>query len=267
MKRSTLHSLLAAASFTLAASYGVSSSAQDPAHPDLSGIWTLTKPINAAKTEDGKTPPLTPAAKAVYEKNLAMAKKGNRSFDGVSECLPPGMPYAQLLNKPFQVLQKPDALYFLYQENRVPRWVYINQPHPPADEIDPTFMGDASAKWEGDTLVADIVGLNDKTVLDRSGLPHSANMKLTERLSVKDGILTDRITINDPANYSAPWTTVATYKRAPAFFRIPEEVCATRVVQTHVDVNGKVAGTAVKKAAAKAATASAEPAKPATVKK
>jgi hypothetical protein len=132
--------VLPAAAFAL---MGASAFAQDPAHPDISGIWTLTAPIAVAKTEDGKTPPLNAKGKAIYEKNMAMAKKGDRSFDGVSECLPPGMPYAQLIAKPFQILQKPNQVYFLYQENRIPRWVYVNQPHPAKDDIDPTYMGDA----------------------------------------------------------------------------------------------------------------------------
>ena len=65
--------------------------------------------------------------------------------------------------------------------------------------------------WEGNTLVIRTVGLIDATVMDASGLPHSERLTLTERLRVLPDLrLEDRITIDDPENYSRPWETVLT---------------------------------------------------------
>jgi hypothetical protein len=231
MKPLTLRSILAVLSVSLAALCASSSFAQDPAHPDISGIWKLTAPKPVVRTLAGKTPPLLPAAKAVYDKHLAQAEAGDRSFDGVSDCLPPGMPHIQLIDKPFQILQKPKTLYFLYQENRLPRRAYLDHQHP---DVDVSFLGDSIAKWEGGTLVVDTIGLNDQTVLDASGLPHSDQLHVVERYHLAKGILEDRITIEDSKTYAAPWSTVVRYRRMPAAYHMQEEVCRAHTLQTEV---------------------------------
>jgi hypothetical protein len=68
-------------------------------------------------------------------------------------------------------------------------------------------MGDSIGKWEGDTLVIDVIGFNDKTWLDRAGHPHSDALHVTERMRrVNHDTLSDEITIEDPKAYSKPWT-------------------------------------------------------------
>ncbi len=225
MKPSIAFAAAAAASLIVASA----ASAQDPAHPNIAGVWTLTAPVAAARTIDGKVPPLLPAARAVYEKHLAQAKAGDRSFDGVSDCLPLGMPYIQLIDKPIQILQKPHTIYFLYQENRLPRRAYIDQQHP--DDLDTSYLGDSVAKWEGDTLVVDTTTMNDLTVLDASGLPHSDQLHVVERFRLVGGQLENRITITDLKTYSAPWTTVARYRKLPADYHMLEEVCRAQSLQ------------------------------------
>ena len=73
-------------------------------------------------------------------------------------------------------------------------------------DLGPTWLGDAIGHWDGDTLVVDTIGFNDKTWVDRAGHPHSTDMHLTERIRrVDEKTLTDDITIEDPKAYTKPW--------------------------------------------------------------
>ncbi len=98
-----------------------------------------------------------------------------------------------------------------------------------ADPPLPLTMGFPVGRWEGNTLVIRTTGLIDATVMDASGLPHSEQLTLTERLRVlPDGRLEDRITIDDPENYKQPWETVLTFHRDAAA-RVTDDVCPDRM--------------------------------------
>ncbi len=92
-------------------------------------------------------------------------------------------------------------------------------------------MGFPVGRFEGDTLVIRTVGLTDTTVLDASGLPHSDQMVLTERLRVlPDGRLENRMTIEDPDTFTSAWETVLTFHRDPAA-RVTDDVCPDRLAK------------------------------------
>jgi hypothetical protein len=199
------------------------------APPDLSGVWFISAHVDAAKTVDGKLPPLTPAAKTVYDAHRAAAAKGDYSFDGLTHCLPPGLPRLMLMHEPFEILQKPKVIYFVHQLNRLPRRAYLDEALP--TDVDPHYLGYSVAKWEGDALVIDTNGFDDSTVLDSTGLPHSDAMHLTERYELSsDGMrLHLRYTIDDPKTFTQTWSGQADYKKRPGF-ELTEEVCAATPV-------------------------------------
>jgi len=196
--------------------------------PDLSGVWSITSNDSTLKTIDGKTPPLTPAADALYRQHLASAAKGDRSFDSMTTCLPPGLPRLMLVKEPFEILQREKAVYFVHQLNRLPRRAYFIEKLP--TDVDPEYLGFSVARWDGDTLVIDSSGFRDVTLLDDSGLPHSEDLHLTERYTLsKDGkTLQARFTIEDPKTFTRPWEARAEYKKLSGF-EIPEEVCADQL--------------------------------------
>jgi len=202
------------------------------APPDLTGVWAIVGYRAALKTTDGAVPPLTSEARAVYEKHLADAARGDRSFDATTLCLPPGLPRLMLLDKPFEILQREKAAYFVHQDNRMPRRAYFSEPLP--DNPDPLYLGFSVARWEGAALVIDSSGFRDSTLLDDAGLPHSAALRLTERYQLdRDGkTLRARFTVDDPKTFTRPWSAEAQYVRRPGF-EIPEEVCAEKLTSTH----------------------------------
>jgi len=198
--------------------------------PDLTGVWSIVSPPERVKTVDGKLPPLLPNAKAVYETHLAQAAKGDRSFDGTSRCLPPGLPRLMLVHRPFEILQRPKTIYFIHELNRLPRRAYLDESLP-ADP-DPHYLGYSVAHWDGDTLVIESAGFDDSTLLDDAGLPHSAALHLTERYQLdKDGKhLRARFTIEDPKTFASPWAFTAEYVKKPGY-ELRENVCADKLAR------------------------------------
>ena len=211
--------------FLSAAALGSMSLNVAAAAPDLSGVWFISNHAGPLRTVDGKVPPLTPEAKTVYAAHKAALAKGDYSFDGVTHCLPPGLPRLMLMHEPFEILQRSKALYFVHQLNRLPRRVYLDEALP--TDVDPHYLGYSVGKWDGDALVVDTNGFDDSTVLDAEGLPHSDAMHLTERYELsKDGMhLHLLMTIEDPKTFTQAWTTQADYTKRPGY-EIPEEVCA-----------------------------------------
>lgn len=196
----------------------------DAAAPDLTGVWSIVDPPHALRPLDGSAPPLTPSARKIHEEHVAAAARGDRSFDGMTRCLPPGLPRLMLIDEPFEILQRPQVVYFVFQLNRLPRRAYVGEKLP--DDPDPLWLGYSVAHWEADTLVIESSGFNDLTLLDDSGLPHSEALRLTERYRLsRDGKhLHALFTIDDPKSYTRPWTVKAEYVRRPGY-EIPEEVC------------------------------------------
>ena len=88
------------------------------------------------------------------------------------------------------------------------------RPHP--KDMDPTYYGHSVGHWEGDTLVIDTVGFNERSWIDLRGMPTTESLHLTERITRPDfNTLRYEITIDDPEAYTAPWTTGMFFRWAP----------------------------------------------------
>ncbi|MGC1457108.1 MAG: hypothetical protein WA825_02395 [Steroidobacteraceae bacterium] len=193
--------------------------------PDLSGVWFLSGHVGAVKTIEGHAPPLTPQAKIVFDAHLAAARKGDYSYDGLTRCLPPGLPRLMLMKEPFEILQRTKELYFVHQLNRLPRRVYLDEALP--TDVDPHYLGYSVGKWDGNALVIDSSGFDDSTLLDNAGLPHSEALHLTERYELsQDGKhLHLKYTIDDPKTFTQAWSGQADYVKRPGY-ELTEDVCA-----------------------------------------
>jgi len=109
---------------------------------------------------------------------------------------------------PFQIFQLPDRVLFVF-EGATHTWRAVftdGRKHDP--DPNPTYLGDSIGHWEGDTLVVDVVGFNDRTWLDQEGHPHSEKLHVVERYTRQDEYtLHYSATIEDPVAYTKPWTT------------------------------------------------------------
>ena len=95
------------------------------------------------------------------------------------------------------------------------RPIYMDgRPHP--KDMDPTYYGHSVGHWEGDTLVIDTVGFNERSWIDLRGMPTTESLHLIERITRPDfTTLRYEITIDDPEAYTAPWTTGMFFRWAP----------------------------------------------------
>jgi hypothetical protein len=172
--------------------------------PDLSGMWL--------KNED---PYPEPAAALPWAAALAKERVENKLKDAPHVRCLPGSPPVPAAAPPFMVkfVQTPTLLVMLFEDAPGFRQVFLDgRPHP-ADP-DPTWLGHAVGRWEGDTLVVDTVGYNDRSWI--GVYPHTERMHLTERYRRSDlGHLDVNVTIEDPGTFSKPWRTNATWELAP----------------------------------------------------
>jgi hypothetical protein len=223
-------SLLACAAVLAASLTGTIHSATPARGMDrLMGVWVPDAAPRALLTADGKAPPLQADAAKLYAERRQLLAKGDASFDPTTWCSGPGMPRILTMPYPLEIRGDNERLAFIHGWYRWFRIVDLGAGT--ADPPLPLTMGYPVGRWEGETLVIRTVGLTDATVLDASGLPRSEQMTITERLRVlPNGRLEDRITIEDPENYSKPWETVLTFHR-DAQARVADDVCPDRLAK------------------------------------
>ena len=190
----------------------------------LSGLWLVHPSANASAYSSfafsKDTPPMTAWAEEKYKGAKPafgpLKTTPQQSNDPVYGCFPPGLPRIYLHPKPIEIVQLPDEVIMMYEYDRIVRHIYIDgRPH---DEFldPPLWMGDSIGKWEGETLVIDVIGFNDKTWLDRAGHPHSDALHVVERLRrVDHDTLSDEITMEDPKAYTKPWTVQTSFRLLP----------------------------------------------------
>ena len=141
-----------------------------------------------------------------------------------TRCMPPGVPHILNLFDPMQVLQTPTEVLFLYSRDHHVRHVFLNRPH--GENIGHSWWGESVGHYEGDTLVVDTIGLNDKTESDRFGTPHSDRIHVVERyrLSGDGRVLEIVFTVEDHVAFTMPWSARSDYARDDWLF--VETVCA-----------------------------------------
>jgi hypothetical protein len=203
---------------------------------DLSGIWMRLRDKGATARGypgiilDLGQPtelPMTPWAAAIYKVNSAKYHGDDPDTvlsDPVFSCYPPGVPRIYLFGFPMQIVQVPGQVIMLFEYDHFVRRIYTDgRPH----DMDqgPLWMGDSIGKWEGDTLVADTVSFNDKSLIDRVGHPHSDALHVVERVRrVDQNSLEIDLTVEDPKAFTKPWNTKLIFESKPDW-KIMEQIC------------------------------------------
>ena len=197
--------------------------------PDLSGIWIAggiallfgeeeARRIQAADKAAGRPAPPPrepPPYKPEYEKKRQeyLARRG--IDDPMARCLLTGVPRITVRPLPFEIVQLANRVIILYEIHHAFRIIPTDgRPHP--DDLEPSYLGDSVAKWEGDTLVVDVTGFNDKTWLAGVGTVHSEKLRVTERYrrDTYDTIIYD-VTMEDPEVFTKPWHQQETFRLRP----------------------------------------------------
>ena len=203
--------------------------------PDFSGIWQAMNTA-AWDLEPHTAQPAVPAGLGVVTggripyTGAALARRNDNAakratLDPNAKCYLPGVPRVMYMPFPFQIVQTPSLIVFLFEYVHAVRNVYVNSPHP-RGPIE-WWMGDSRGRWEGDTLVVDVVHFGADTWLDAAGNFHSEQLHLVERFTpMGPDHLNYEVTVEDPKVFTAPWTmSLILYRHKERNLRLLEYEC------------------------------------------
>jgi hypothetical protein len=181
--------------------------------PDWGGVWFVM-----AGASQGT--PVQPKLKGEYARRFEAWRAQVRANDGVaprsrSNCSPPGMPrIMRLAQYPYEFIFSPGRVT-VHQEAWMQVRTIWTDGRAHEEDPDPSFMGDSVGHWEGDTLVADTIGISDALELD-TGVPHSAQFHLVERIHLDPAdpdVLVNEIRMEDPEALEEPFAVTVKYRR------------------------------------------------------
>src|SRR5882757_4468717 len=199
----------------------------DPAHPRVS---------NQEAVRTGKQPTyfiadladaaiLKPWVVERMKKDNAEVLAGKYAFTPHSFCMPAGVPGFHLYGfQPLYFVQTPKEVVMIYSNDQQVRRVYLDVPHSANPKS--SWYGESVGRYEGDTLVVDTIGLNDKTFIDNYRTPHTKKLHVVERYRLIDGGKTLQVTfrVEDPDTFYQPWSAIGKLRRVQ--MPMHEEHCA-----------------------------------------
>jgi hypothetical protein len=212
--------------------------------PDFNGVWQTNNTANwDIQDHNAMAGPFyqmgaigaIPAGQGVVEGNdipytADAAKKKRENYgsrwtlDPEVKCYMPGIPRATYMPYPFHIVQSPQYILFAYEYATANRVVNMLKPtEPPVD----SWMGWSNGKWEGDTLVVEVTGLNGQAWLDRAGNFTSDSAKVTERYTpIDNDHINYEVTIEDPKTFTRPWKmSMPIYRRIEKNAQLLEFKC------------------------------------------
>lgn len=168
-----------------------------PSHPEISGYWEL-------RYDSFRVP----AASLTAEAAADQPNQGRRDLDAVRWCINVGVPALMGDRSPLDIRLSPTVIGIVAKSPSSVRYIYTDgRNHPDKDDLDPTTNGHSIGRWEGDTLVVDTVGFNDRGVRSiPGGGVRTVNSHLTERYRLLDGgqRLSVTFTWEDPNVFQKP---------------------------------------------------------------
>ena len=229
--------------------------------PDLSGLWQHTpiveyealpfkpspigdlyRPLNQQYLltvfhGDYRNPILQPWAAAEVKRHADAVTAGNQIPSPQERCEMSGVPNIITLPAALQILQTPTQVTLIYQRDHQIRRVAMNVPHSASPP--PSWYGESVGHYDGDTLVIDTIGMNDKTPVDIFGTPHTEALHVVERFRpINAGKQIEVVfTVDDPKTFTTPWPGRFVYNRSNQQW-FEEEICAEndRLAHTAYDI-------------------------------
>jgi len=206
---------------------GTSPMRSDPAHPRVSNQQAAItgKQPTYFIADLSKSTILKPWVVERMKKDNAEVLAGKIGFTPHSSCMPAGVPGFHLYGfQPLYFIQTPKQVLMIYSNDQQVRRVYLDVPH--SADPKPSWYGESVGRYEGDTLIVDTIGLNDRTFVDNFRTPHTEKLHVVERLKLVDegkGMQVN-ITFEDPDAFNAAWSVIQHYDRVEQ--PMDEEICA-----------------------------------------
>jgi hypothetical protein len=214
-------------------------------HPDFPHASNNSGLLPNERIGDDTSPLLQPWAAQVTREANEKVFAGGFPFSAAQRCFPPGVPgFLGFTAEPMLFLQTTDMMTIVHQRGQTVRRIYLNEKH--SDNPTPSWMGESIGHYEGDTLVVDTIGLNDKTYMGNFPIPHSEELHVVERIRIIPGspdLLTDAprprddpyfidpnnkviqivATVEDPVAFTAPYSMMMLYELAD--YDMEEAIC------------------------------------------
>ena len=189
--------------------------ADDPAHPTITNDdYRITGKQPTFPVADLSNPILQPWAREELRKRNERIFAGKSGLGPQQSCWPRGVPAFLLYGvQPVYFIQTPKEVLMTWQADHQTRHVYLDVPH--SAKPKPSWYGESVGHYEGETLVVDTIGLNDKTPIDGYLTPHTERLHVVERFHLIDGgkTLEVNIHVEDPGAFTMPWNAIQRYRR------------------------------------------------------
>jgi hypothetical protein len=198
----------------------------DPAYPYVSNNEFRAHGAQPTfRIADLGNPNIKPWAKEIMKRENEKALSGGMPYSARSSCMPSGVPaFIMAAVEPIHFMQTPNQVTMIFSGDAQIRRVYLDVPH--SANLKPSWYGESVGRYDGDTLVVDTVGLNDRTFIDNYRTPHTANLHVVERYKLIDDGKTLQVTfrIEDPDTFYQPWSAIGKLRRVQ--MPMHEEACA-----------------------------------------
>lgn len=184
-------------------------------HPDFTGVWTRISPKYGRNiAADLKPEEVQPWARTLLQEREEDLEKDYMNV----RCVPMGPSYTTIGDttgaEMMKIVQTP-GLILILNPDLTYRQVFMDG-RPLEKDPNPSYMGYSVGRWDGDTLVIDSFGYNDRTWLDHDGHPHTEALRMTERYRRRNfGNLDLDVTLTDPKAYTRPFTVSVRATLAP----------------------------------------------------
>ena len=203
---------------------------------ELQGVWVMNNRISIEKYETIPQP-LTPTYQALKAEQIKKRAEGVQVFTADAQCIPQGMP--RQMDGNFELYVRADSLaLFTGGSGLQVRNIWTDgRAHTPEEDLFDSFSGESIARWEGDTLVVDTIGIRPTNEILYGVQGHK--LQVTERFhkTGPDALQVDTV-VTDPVVFSTPWTYTFTYKRNPRQVLTEQNYCIA-ALDREVDKNGK----------------------------
>jgi hypothetical protein len=181
------------------------------------------------RISDITNPNLKPWVKDFMKKDNDEVLAGKIGFTARSSCMPAGVPAFMNYGgfQPLFFVQTPKVVWLIHTGNQEVRRIYLDVAH--SQNPNPSWYGESVGHYEGDTLIVDTIGMNDKTFVDYFRTPHTTKLHVVERWKVIENGRTLEVTftVDDPDAFNEPWSAIRRYRGANIEMRAQqEEICA-----------------------------------------
>ena len=184
----------------------------DPSHPYIHNVDARRLGVQPTfRISDLSNPNIKQWAKDLMKKDNDEVLAGKTAYTPGSSCRPYGVPAIWNSGGPFFFIQTPKEVVIVSETDRFSRHIYLNVPH--TADPKPSYYGESVGHYEGDTLVVDTIGMNDKTFADNFRTPHTEKLHVIERIRLVEGgkKLEIHVTAEDPGTFVQPWQGTRLY--------------------------------------------------------